>query len=188
MCCYLGFPLTAFLSYNRPDLFGQNRDEVRRGVRERMFHSRDSDEVRYEKQMEFRSHVRDIQERQMMEPKKKISPEEWTYTSSRSLFASCFVVSWLTKALACPLLKAALCLSHHWVILLRANTRTYSSVKNTYIYWMDYDQSWNKCICFTSQVALPTEVLKSHSLSLLWRDNAPIDKTTALSGSSRPGW
>jgi len=76
MCCYLGFPLTAFLSYNRPDLFGQNRDEVRRGVRERMFHSRDSDEVRYEKQMEFRSHVRDIQERQMMEPKKKISPEE----------------------------------------------------------------------------------------------------------------
>ena len=61
---------------NHLDLNSQNLLSYDQGVRERMFHSRDSDEVRYEKQMEFRSHVRDIQERQMMEPKKKISPEE----------------------------------------------------------------------------------------------------------------
>ena len=98
MSCYLGFPLTAFLSYNRPDLFGLDKNQIRQvcesndvlslticarvdvyiihienlhlqDIRDRMFLNRDSEAVRYEKQLQFRAQIRGLQEKQMNEDK-----------------------------------------------------------------------------------------------------------------------
>jgi len=65
MSCYLGFPLAAFLSYNRPDLFGQDRNKIRQDVRDRMFLNRPSEEERNENNDRIRARVKEIQDRKM---------------------------------------------------------------------------------------------------------------------------
>lgn len=71
MTCYLMFPLTAFMWFSRPGLFGQNRAEIRKDIQNRMLAGRGTEESRLQKYMEFQSGVRAIQEKEMVKSQTK---------------------------------------------------------------------------------------------------------------------
>ena len=224
MCCYLGFPLTAFLSYNRPDLFGQNRDEVRRvsicGRRGDLKKTISSLLLAKPSRSQFskftfpmiRASARECSTAETLT--KCDMKSKWNFDRMFAIFKSdkwwnprkrsrlknehiprqdrCLhLVSSYHDLQRHPLV---LCLKRHYVILTTEWSFWEQILAHIRLLWIPIFIEWimisHEIIAFVLHFKshLHTEVLKSHSMYLLWRDNAPIDKTTALSGSSRPGW